>query len=44
MIDKPTDPMALFTAQLAFLKTKPKAKPDYKAHWWKKRKVKPGAG
>ncbi len=39
MIDKQPDPMALFTAQLLFLATKPKAKPDYKAHWWKKKKT-----
>jgi len=40
MTDKPApDPMALFDAQLAFLKTKPK--PDYKAHWYRKTKLKP---
>jgi len=43
MSDKPpSDPMALFNAQLAFIKTKPKAKPDYKAAWYRKATPKPG--
>ena len=40
MIDKQPDPMSFFDAQLKFLKTKPKPKPDYRAHWWKKPKPK----
>ncbi len=36
----PSDPMAVFTAQLAFIKTKPKAKPDYRAAWYRKQKPK----